>query len=171
MSKHRKGSLFLIQFLLFELIATGCVSPQSVLAERRKKAETLAIQILYQDYRLPSAPALELKVRKTKSSAPGMFRMVVKEPGWEVSAPLESISVHRQANLSDTVFTWELPAERVSNWLDGADSKPHLLLHLWKGQDHRPVMVPSLVTGGRAGEWAGMIFVGGLAVVNLREPF
>lgn len=166
MATSSKRALDLLLCVLPGLIATGCVSPQSVLQERRKKIETQAMQILHEEYRLPSAPVSDLKVQKVKASAPGKFRMVVKAPGWEADAPLESVEIHRQADPSETVFTWELPAKRVSNWLDGKDAKPHFLLHLWKGQDHRPVTIPSLVTSGRSGEWAGMILFGGVAIVT-----
>lgn len=142
----------------------GCVSPESVLRERRLKADVQSLQILQEQYRLPPAPPLRLEVKKAKDSAPGLFRLVVQEPGWELETPLEPIAVRSQPGAEATTFAWELPAERVSDRLEDAERTPPLLLHLWKGADHRPVVVPSRATEYRAGELAGAVLGGGLLV-------
>lgn len=159
--RARTGALI----LPLALFATGCVSPESDLKDRRRKAEAQSLQTLYQEFRLPPPPPSELTVSKKKASAPGSFRLLVKEPGWDLDGPLEPIRATKEAGLSDTVFSWELPAERVASWTDSPDRTPPLLLHLWKGPDHRPVVIPCMATKGRPGEWAGTILMGGLAIV------
>ncbi len=145
--------------LLFTMISVGCVSP-TYLAERRAKEEAQAIETLRSEYRLPEPPSFDLKVRKAKPSAPGSFYFVVREPGWEADSPIESADIKTERNPSGTVFTWELPAERVVEHWSEKKTQP-LLLHLWKGPEHRYVILPCFESEWSGSDWALVVFGGG----------
>jgi hypothetical protein len=151
--------------LLFAWIAAGCVSAETILRERSEEAEAQALKTLHDEYRLPEPPPFDLAVRKTGSSATATFHLTVDEPGWEAETPFETAVVTTTAGPDSTEITWELPSERVTERLD--DRGYPLLLHLWRGPDHRHVILPCKETRFSFVELAAIAVGGSLAIVTV----
>ncbi|HJV24026.1 MAG TPA: hypothetical protein VJ570_15090 [Holophagaceae bacterium] len=137
---------------LLVLLAWGCNQPDAVLRRQAEiKAETAAIQVLRAEYGLRPAPPFELSVEQPKARGPGCFRLGIREPGWELELPLEPTPVETTQEVQGNSFTWELPADRVVSPEEALEATP-LLIHLRRGQDHRALLVSTVLTRRRAGE-------------------
>lgn len=148
------------------LTLAACKSPKIEFEARKAAADAKAVKLLQDQYGLPGPPPLKLEVSKAGEAAPGVFRLVVEEPGWSLDLPLERRRVEPVQGPSRTIFTWELPARRVKNELDSEGGPMPLLLDLSKGQDHRALVVPWGVTKWLAREWAvTAVGIGFLALV------
>ena len=118
--------------------ALACQGPQARHDPMDAMGNPKYLQVLQADYGLALAPPVELTVRVPRPGGPGSFHMVVREPGWSLSAALETIRVRTREGPAGTVFDWELPGGRVA---DRAGSGRTLLLRLSRGTEHRPLAI------------------------------
>jgi hypothetical protein len=109
--------------------------------------------LLHKEFGLPAAPPATLEVLKPEKQSPGAFRLVVAEPGWRLDSPLEPLQIRMEEHPEATIFSWDLPPARVASWLGDKELAP-LLLHIFKGEDHRPMLVACRATRLRPGEKA-----------------
>ncbi len=170
--KNRPGKApwCVVTSLLMVLAECGCNRPEADLTqERRAKAEASALKILQEVYGLPSPPLSVISILKPDPKGPGHFNLVIKEPGWELEGAVEAVQVKVSMTSQESVFDWEMPAERVASHDDAPGSAP-LLLHLRKGADHRPLIIPTRATRRRPGEkalfYSGAALGGGLLIIS-----
>jgi hypothetical protein len=148
------------------LALAACKSPNIEFEARKAAADAKAVKLLQEEYGLPAPPPLRLEVSKAGPAAPGVFRLVVEEPGWSLDLPLERRRVEPVYSPAQTAFTWELPAGRVKNNMDAGGGPTPLLLDLSKGGEHRALVAPCVATKWLASEWAATaVSVGFLALV------
>ena len=123
----------------------GCVIPPSPLPVWGARRNAAAIQVLHQDYGLPLAPPCTLDVAWPDRKGPGHFSLRIREPGWQLEAPLESTEVSAQDDPGGTTFTWSLPLTPLGVAQGGPAARP-ILLHLHRGADHRALVAPCRAT-------------------------